>query len=393
MSVIFFCILLVILGINFGLIEGRINGIPREEELELERQLQILNKVPVRSFQNEDGSIFDCIEMNKQPAFDHPLLKNHTIQLQPSSIPKGLFTTEVRARGASKRTGVDCPMGTVPIRRTTKEDLLKAKALSTSFTMAQASPSGSHHLATSGTAASPPQGFYGVTAIISVYNVTVSENQSSGAGIWLQSLVNGQLDGIHYGWQVNPTAYGDHRVRTVAYWTASSGKTGCYNLLCSGFVQTSNKYPLGAELQASQPGGDNAHTMVVIIYKDSQTGNWVVVESVDGGHVQIGYWPSTLFTGLATSARAIQFGGEVVSPPGVPPPAMGSGRFEPPNLQRTSSISNIQFTDSTNRPYDPADVAITDVGDKCYQSKYLGDTQTGAGYASLFGGPGGPSCM
>lgn len=31
--------------------------------------------------QTEDGNIFDCVDIYKQPAFDHPLLKNHTIQV------------------------------------------------------------------------------------------------------------------------------------------------------------------------------------------------------------------------------------------------------------------------------------------------------------------------
>lgn len=30
--------------------------------------------------QSEDGDIIDCVDINKQPAFDHPLLKNHKIQ-------------------------------------------------------------------------------------------------------------------------------------------------------------------------------------------------------------------------------------------------------------------------------------------------------------------------
>jgi hypothetical protein len=28
-----------------------------------------------------DGDFIDCVDINQQPAFDHPLLKNHTIQV------------------------------------------------------------------------------------------------------------------------------------------------------------------------------------------------------------------------------------------------------------------------------------------------------------------------
>ena len=31
--------------------------------------------------QSPDGDIIDCVHINKQPAFDHPFLKNHTIQV------------------------------------------------------------------------------------------------------------------------------------------------------------------------------------------------------------------------------------------------------------------------------------------------------------------------
>lgn len=31
--------------------------------------------------QSEDGDIIDCVDIYKQLAFDHPALKNHTIQV------------------------------------------------------------------------------------------------------------------------------------------------------------------------------------------------------------------------------------------------------------------------------------------------------------------------
>lgn len=31
--------------------------------------------------QSEDGDIIDCVDIYKQPAFDHPALKNHTLQV------------------------------------------------------------------------------------------------------------------------------------------------------------------------------------------------------------------------------------------------------------------------------------------------------------------------
>ncbi|KAL6009417.1 hypothetical protein ACLOJK_022646 [Asimina triloba] len=35
----------------------------------------------IKTIQNEVGDIIDCVDIYKQPAFDHPALKNHTIQV------------------------------------------------------------------------------------------------------------------------------------------------------------------------------------------------------------------------------------------------------------------------------------------------------------------------
>ncbi|KAK1273990.1 hypothetical protein QJS04_geneDACA012541 [Acorus gramineus] len=57
----------------------------KEEDTKIERKLRILNKPPIKTLQI-DGVTFDCIEIHKQPALDHPLLINHTIQMRPSSL-------------------------------------------------------------------------------------------------------------------------------------------------------------------------------------------------------------------------------------------------------------------------------------------------------------------
>ncbi|KAF7000405.1 hypothetical protein CFC21_016322 [Triticum aestivum] len=58
---------------------GRSSAIS-ESDFELERELKMLNKPYVKSFKDNYGVIFDCIDIYKQPAFDHPLLKNHILQ-------------------------------------------------------------------------------------------------------------------------------------------------------------------------------------------------------------------------------------------------------------------------------------------------------------------------
>ncbi|XP_065637993.1 protein neprosin-like [Quercus suber] len=102
----------------------QVNGtriISKEEELELERQLKLINKPPIKSIQTEFGHIVDCIDINKQLAFDHSLLKDHKIQ------NSGLLRNRPSMIGLQQDA---CPSGTVPIRRTTKSDLIAIRSMS-----------------------------------------------------------------------------------------------------------------------------------------------------------------------------------------------------------------------------------------------------------------------
>ncbi|KAJ4848429.1 hypothetical protein Tsubulata_020626, partial [Turnera subulata] len=203
---------------------------------------------------------------------------------------------------------------------------------------------------------------------------------------------------------VNPALFGDHKVRTVAYWSTSNGVQGCYNLLCPGFVLTSHTHTVGAELLATSVYGSYQIALELLIYRfffliyiiqDPKTGDWWVQEdNLIGGKVTIGYWPNQLFGSLNTVATMVEFGGLAYSPPNVPPPTMGSGHFEPPSFLHTSFVANVRFLDSSGYyTWEPVDVPFVDQSDKCYESKFLGNTGGHTGFASMFGGPGGASCM
>ncbi|KAL5993914.1 hypothetical protein ACLOJK_038271 [Asimina triloba] len=38
----------------------------------------------IKTIKGPNGDVIDCVDIYKQPAFDHPALKNHTIQMRPS---------------------------------------------------------------------------------------------------------------------------------------------------------------------------------------------------------------------------------------------------------------------------------------------------------------------
>ncbi|KAJ0099584.1 hypothetical protein Patl1_22167 [Pistacia atlantica] len=104
-----------------------------EEDEELEKQLKLLNKPASKTVKTEHGDVIDCVDIYKQPSLDHPALKNHTIQMEPSAFPE-----ELRGQGTPlsssnlmevKPRRLTCPRGTVPIPRIQKEDLIRIRSL------------------------------------------------------------------------------------------------------------------------------------------------------------------------------------------------------------------------------------------------------------------------
>ncbi|XP_043717899.1 uncharacterized protein LOC122665831 [Telopea speciosissima] len=197
-----------------------------EDDLELERQLKILMCLnlsrPLEYVSTEEGDILDCVDIYKQPAFSHPLLKDHKIQMKPSFFPEGEANKTSSATEplqiSLKRK--ECPQGSVPIQRTSKEDLLRARALerdfSTNINQSKIHFPGHSVLNVQGRDAL----IHGASADINVYNPTVEPTQFTSAMIWIQGGTDEQtLDYITVGWMVNPRLYGDHLTRLFTYWS------------------------------------------------------------------------------------------------------------------------------------------------------------------------------
>ncbi|KAK7853108.1 hypothetical protein CFP56_036864 [Quercus suber] len=112
-----------------------VEGKARKITSEVNRKLKLLNKPAAKSIKSEDGDIIDCVDIYKQPAFDHPALKNHKIEMRPSiSFPSD--TTTAAKNESSQRVlsqiwhkSGSCPKGTIPIRRITRKELLGAASI------------------------------------------------------------------------------------------------------------------------------------------------------------------------------------------------------------------------------------------------------------------------
>ncbi|XP_068655809.1 protein neprosin-like [Aristolochia californica] len=212
---------------------GHAWSVSADEYLQMKRLLKSLNKPAVKIIETEYGEIFDCVDIYKQPAFDHPLLKNYTIPPKPTSPPNrrnSLVSSNASVLDIKLPHG-GCPEGTVPIRRVQMQDLLRARSIShfgkkhylngSSFNSANDLPS-YHHWAKIDTKSGD---FYGTSAHINVWKPAVaSKDQSSGAQFWLVSGSYRQLNSIEAEWMVNGEIFGDLEPRIFIYWTSDGYK-------------------------------------------------------------------------------------------------------------------------------------------------------------------------
>ncbi|XP_028798459.1 uncharacterized protein LOC114753925 [Neltuma alba] len=384
------------------------------QKLQVHRHLNKLNKPAVKSIQSSDGDTIDCVLISNQPAFDHPDLRNHKIQMRPNWHPEGRMIAEEESKVTSNSKGMSqswqnsgsCPKGTIPVRRTKEDDILRANSIQQfgkkkqksipQPTSAQPQPelitksSGHQH------AIVYVQGdkYYGAKATMNVWKPNVQKsNEFSLSQIWLLSGTFGQdLNSIEAGWQVNPDLYGDNNTRLFTYWTSDSYQgTGCYNLFCSGFIQTNNEIALGATISPLSGFGGSQYDITILIWKDPKQGNWWMQF---GNEQVLGYWPASLFPNLSDSATVIEWGGEIVNSGSNgqhTTTQMGSGRFPEEGFGKASFFKDLQVVNQDNQLLPPPDISTYTDQSNCYNVK-SGYSDNWGNYF-YYGGPGrNPNC-
>ncbi|KAG4112611.1 hypothetical protein ERO13_D13G171900v2 [Gossypium hirsutum] len=385
----------------------------------IQKHLEKINKPAVITIESPDGDIIDCVHKRKQPALDHPLLKKHKIQRVAPEMPKVKTLKRDEGSGDSKRkegedliwqmwhrNGTRCPKGTVPIRRSTTRDVLRAKSLfhfgkkqSTTINPTRRADapdvvsSNGHEHAIAYTATS--QEVYGAKATINVWDPSIQEvNEFSLSQIWILSgsFDGSDLNSIETGWQVSPELYGDSRPRLFTYWTSDSYQaTGCYNLLCAGFVQTNSRIAIGAAISPVSQYDANQYDITILIWKDPKLGNWWMGF---GDNNLVGYWPAELFTHLADHATMVEWGGEVVNSRANgkhTSTEMGSGHFAEDGFGKSSYFRNLELVDADNSLSSVHDISTLAENTNCYNIKNSYNNEWGTYF--YYGGPGNnPQC-
>ncbi|KAI3900174.1 hypothetical protein MKW92_047475 [Papaver armeniacum] len=354
--VLVFVVMVFILNLANYEVDGT-QSISKTEDLELDRQLNILNKPPIKTIHSSWGDIYDCIDFYKQPAFDHPLLRNHKVQMKPNLKLKG-----GRDETSIFRTHVEkCPQGTVPIRRTRKEDLIRAKYLSLSTEPMSEPMSASPHEKFAGILyENEGEKLFGASAKISIWKPTVGLDQYSLAEISLRSGWDSQYNRIHVGWTVNPLLYNnDTAVRNFIYWTSDNGnQTGCFNTLCPGFVQVHPEITPDLPLRITSIYEGIVYELKYHVYlSPSEKKWWFVIEDTT-----IGYWPAEILPRFGdTGVERIYWGGHSMDNEMGSVPEMGSGHFPDENFSHAASFSQIQYDNASGTLLDVSDNKLTDI--------------------------------
>ncbi|XP_019153068.1 PREDICTED: uncharacterized protein LOC109149638 [Ipomoea nil] len=373
---------------------------PRQETMKLRRiraYLKKINKPAVKTIQSPDGDLIDCVQSHLQPAFDHPELRGKK-PLEPPERPKGHTSNNNINNDAMEESfqrwsdfGESCPEGTVPIRRTREKDVLRASSVrrfgrKIIRRVRRDTMSSDHEHAV---AFVNGDEYYGAKANINVWTPRVTDQyEFSLSQIWVISGTFGNdLNTIEAGWQVSPGLYGDNYPRFFTYWTTDAYQTtGCYNLLCSGFVQTNNRIAIGAAISPRSSYNARQFDIGITIWKDPKHGHWWLEF---GSGLLIGYWPSFLFSHLRGHASMIQFGGEIVNSRSTgshTATQMGSGHFADEGFGKASYFRNLQTVDWDNSLVPLSNLHLLADHPNCYDIK-AGRNNVWGNYF-YYGGPG-----
>ncbi|XP_076885042.1 protein neprosin-like [Bidens hawaiensis] len=357
----------------------------------IKARLRKINKPFVKSIKSADGDIIDCVLFHLQPAFDL-FESEEKMSLTLPELPKGHDNVgnkpELKQLWNSK--GESCPNGTIPIRRTSASDIVSFSKFKKKYNRKD-TPSSSGHEHAIGYVNNGE--FYGARAILNIWKPNVTELDFSLSQIWVLAELPGRpVNTLEAGWQIFPlNSSFSYLPRLFTYWTPDAYQSGCYNMLCQGFVQTSQKFSLGAAINPISTYGGQQYDVAFMIWKDLKSKDWWLRV----GNEVMGYWPRTLFTDLQDHATTVEYGGEVSSELNFDSrhttTGMGSGHFQNEGFGKAAFIRNLEVVDSDNTLREVSNLNTFAESPNCYgvQSGYNGVWRN----YIYFGGPGyNPNC-
>jgi hypothetical protein len=342
----------------------------------------------------EDGNYFDCVVTATQPTVrDLGITKLATppalrgpVTAQPKSEAPGLAGTADAYGNATS-----CAPGTVPMERVSldrmtrfpsvKAFLAKKPGVVTTPSTVTPAASNPHRYAV---------GYQGVAnhggnSWVNLWNPAGDFSLSqqwyvAGSGTGTQTVEGGW---IHY-----PGLFGSKSVLFI-FFTPDNYATGCYNLTCTGFVQTDNSIGLGVPFSAySTVGGTQYGFGEQWLFSG---GNWWLFY----GSTAVGYYPGSVYrTGPLSSGGSTlaEYGGETTTSNAASWPQMGSGQWANTEFG-SAAFQNTLFYIPPAGGSAWLNLSPIVTNPACYTYEFYTAAQnvTGAGAQIYFGGPGG-SC-
>ncbi|XP_024539017.1 uncharacterized protein LOC9653081 [Selaginella moellendorffii] len=393
--------------------------------------LDYINRPFVKSFNLSDGSVVDCVRIEDQLGIQHPLLKNHKILRKPTILqPQSSDRSASSRSGRFKRNATSsspwqlfhhehnsCPDATVPVRRLLPKDLDRMQTPEVFLhKYPQSIQSGTHRIPASPNSRSsrkkrrrrrtrrdhhltPPSvdghqyaivqavgSFSGSQAYLSIWDPAVATSSDfSLSQLWLGGGSHESINTVEAGWQVYELLNGDRSPHLFIFWTADSYKnSGCYNLRCPGFIQTSPNVLLGGAISSISSPDSSLFFKKFLIFKDPVAW-WLQIDDE-----WVGYWPASLFTTLGQSSQWMQWGGEVCLSGASDGPElstqMGSGFFPAEGNTRAASQCELAYLDDQMRQFDAVDLAEFSTDPECYTARKYFDRNWGS--YIIFGGRG-----
>lgn len=339
-----------------------------------------------------DGAYFDCVVTGTQPSV-RDLGIAHVAAPPPAhsaALSAGQHAVSQVTPGLKDAFGnaVACPAGTIPMRRMTLQETVKFPSLAAYLGKEPAgapSPTVAPGVVTPGGPHRYGVGYQSVAnrGINSWLNLWNPSGDFTLSQLWDVSSAS-TTQTLESGWVHYPAKFGSNSVLFI-YWTPNNYATGCYNLDCSGFVQTSSVATLGAGFSNYSTDGGTQYGFG-LQYQWYQGNWWLYFQNS-----ALGYYPGGIYNGGPLSsgnANLVEYGGETYTA-GSTWPQMGSGQFASAGWTHAAFQNTIFYVD-TNGAGQLSSLSPIVTNPGCYTLSIVPASQGGSwGSYIWFGGPGG----
>jgi hypothetical protein len=396
---------------------ARGNGVTSAAAVEEMRShiLSLYDGVTVQHSFVLDDQYFDCVPILQQPsARAQGLMK---VPALPARLPladpaaddnDGQAASQLAPGETADRFGnaMPCEPGTIPMRRVTLEELSRFHDLREFL---QKGPNGAGQVPTRNKKVAATHKYahayqdvmnFGGVSTVNIWKPQIDTAQGEIFSLsqhWYVAFPGGVTQTAEIGWQNFPQKYGSQNSALFIYWTADGyHNTGCYNLDCAAFVQTSNSIMLGGRFaKYSKKGGkQNYLTLGYQMLTVTNVGpGWAMVYGGEGNYV--GYYPASLYGNasgaLSQGATEIDYGGETVGTTIWPP--MGSGKFPGKGVKFSGLHKKIKYFTAYNiSTTHNATLTQQQPSPTCYKIDVHNNSTGKLKSFFYFGGPGGQNC-